>query len=141
MKLEKVIFKNLIGTVKRRDIEISGFALRRICVKTLVIYSQEGDNMLHLKRVQYFTDFIRCHISQKILAYGDYYYEDDEDGLIVDALVYHKIKEKKKAEEFDYSKLEKAQSEKEYREILAAAERELKENTLLDRKVFHKGAY
>ena len=28
--------------------------------------------MLHLKRVQYFNEWIKCHISGRIMTYGDW---------------------------------------------------------------------
>ena len=94
--------------------------------------------MLVLKRVQYFTDWIKCQVSGDIMTHGEYYYEDTEDGFIVKATVYKEMKDNKAAAEFDYSKLEKAASEKEYREMLKQYEREFKASTLLDRKVLGK---
>lgn len=37
---------------------------------------------LHLKRITdpYFC--CHCDITRKLITYGDYYYEDDEDGFI-----------------------------------------------------------
>ena len=94
--------------------------------------------MLVLKRIQYFTDWIRCQVTGEIMTYGEYYYEDTEDGFIVGALTYKEMKDAKKAEEFDYSKLEKAASEREYREMLKQYEREFKTAGLLERKVLGK---
>ena len=39
--------------------------------------------MLYLKRIVNDYEFLKCGISNELIAYGDYYYEDDEDGLIV----------------------------------------------------------
>lgn len=103
--------------------------------------SEGGKVMLRLKRVIYFNDFLKCDISGDIISYGDYYYEDDEDGLIVKADVYHALKEEKKAAEFDYSKLNKAQSMLEYSEMLKEYERQLKAKTLFDRQVEGEGIY
>lgn len=94
--------------------------------------------MLHLKRITHDYEFMRCHISDELIAYGDWYYEDDEDGLIVKFTVYQRIKEKRIRDTFDYSLLEKAQNEREYREQLKKAERELFETTVLDRKIYGK---
>lgn len=97
-----------------------------------------GSNMLHLKRITHFNEFLKCQVSDEIMMYGDFYYEDDEDGLIVSAKYYHDLKKKKKEDEFDYTELNNAQSQKEYQDQLRQAERELFESTVLDRKVFGK---
>lgn len=97
--------------------------------------------MLILKRVTYDYEFMKCHISDELIGYGDYYYQDDTDGLIVKARVLHELKAKRKAEQFDYSKLSRARDQQEYKEILKAAERQLKEDTLLNRKIQGEGAY
>ena len=94
--------------------------------------------MLVLKRVQYFNDWVKCGISGDIMTHGEYYYEDTDDGLIVKATVYKEMKDIKRAEEFDYSKLENAASEREYRQLLRQYEREFKASTLLDREVLGK---
>lgn len=72
------------------------------------------------------------------MMYGDFYYEDDEDGLIVSANYYNELKKKKRKEEWDYTTLNNAQTQKEYQETLKRAEMELFEQTLLDRKVYGK---
>lgn len=94
--------------------------------------------MLVLKRIIHQNEWIRCNVSGEIMTHGQYYYEDDEDGFIVDAFVYKEMKDAKKAEEFDYSIIENAASEREYREALRQYEREFKTSTLLDRKVLGK---
>ena len=97
--------------------------------------------MLHLKRVVHFNEFIKCDISGDIIAYGDYYYEDDEDGLIVKASVYGEMKREKKMEEFGYEKLEKAESQHEYRQALREYERQYLAQGLFDRKIAGKEVY
>lgn len=97
--------------------------------------------MLVLKRVQYFNDFIRCQVTKEILTYGHFYYEDDEDGFIVGAVTYRAIKDQKRFEEFDYSRLEKASSQREYEQLLKEYETNFLTKTVLERKVQHKGAY
>lgn len=97
--------------------------------------------MLHLKRVIYEYEFMKCKISGELIGYGDFYYEDDTDHLIVKASVYNEIMDKRKEELFDYSKLEKAKSEREYQNMLKMAEKELLSQTLHERQVFGKGAY
>ena len=94
--------------------------------------------MLHLKRITHFYEWIKCQISGKIMTYGDWYYEDDEDGLVVDALVYKRMKQEQKEEEWDYSQLQMAKNEREYREKLRELEREYMKKTLLDRKVAYE---
>lgn len=96
--------------------------------------------MLKLKRIVYEYEFMKCDISGELIGYGDFYYQDDKDGLIVKADVYHKIRQKARDEQFDYSKLNKARSESEYRDMLKKAEQQLKENTLLNREV-ERGVY
>ncbi len=91
--------------------------------------------MLHLKRITHFNEFMRCHVSDQIMMYGDFYYEDDTDGLIVSAKYYHELKKKKKEEEWDYTALNNFQSQKEYQEKLREAEKALFESTVLDREV------
>lgn len=97
--------------------------------------------MLHLKRVIYDYEYMKCKISGELIGYGDFYYEDDEDGLIVKARVYNEIMDQRKKDMFDYSKLEKARSEKEYQDMLKKAEKELLTQTLFERKIFGKEVY
>lgn len=90
--------------------------------------------MLHLKRVQYFTDFLKCSMTGEIIRHGDYYYEDDEDGKIIKASEYAKVKEEDYLENFDYTKLNQAQSVRDYESSLKEYEREFIKQTILDRK-------
>ncbi len=83
-------------------------------------------------------EFIKCKVSDQVMMYGDFYYEDTDDGLIVSATYYHELKKRKEEEEFDYTKLNNATSEKEYSELLKQAERELLEKTIFDRKIYGK---
>lgn len=97
--------------------------------------------MLRLKQVTMPYEFLKCHISGELIGFGDFYFEDDTDGLIVKQTVYHELKERRRQATFDYSKLERATSEREYREMLKQAQRQLKTDTLLDRKFQGDGAY
>ena len=90
--------------------------------------------MLHLKRVQYFTDFLKCKVSGEIIRHGDYYYEDDEDGMIIKATVYGQMKKEKREEEFDYTRLNQAESLRDYEASLKDYEREFLKSTVFDRK-------
>jgi hypothetical protein len=94
--------------------------------------------MLVLKRMQFFNEFLICKLSQQVLMYGDFYYEDDEDGIIISANYYHELLKKKKEDEFDYTKLNTATSEKEYSDLLKQAEREYLTQTVFDRKILGK---
>ncbi len=97
--------------------------------------------MLILKRVQYFTDFLRCNVSGEIISHGDYYYQDDTDGVIVKATVYRKLELEKRENEFDYSKIQNAESQRDYEEALKEYERSFLSETILERKVQNKGVY
>jgi regulator of RNase E activity RraA len=97
--------------------------------------------MLWLHRNTRFNELYKCQISGELIGPGDYYYQDDEDGLIVKASVYRQLLDEKKKNEFDYSKLENAESQRDYAETLKQAEREFMTNTLFDRKIAAKGGY
>ena len=92
--------------------------------------------MLHLKRNQYFNELYKCGISNEIIYPGEWYYEDDEDGLIVKATVYKRICDEYKRKNFDYSKLEQLQSQEEYRQQLIRQMQKENYASLLDRKVY-----
>lgn len=91
--------------------------------------------MLILKRIQYFNEFIKCHVSGKVMMYGDFYYEDTNDGSIVDAVLYHKLKKTQETEVFDNSILNNATSEKEYTDRLKQVEQAYLQKTILYREI------
>lgn len=97
--------------------------------------------MLHLKRNILFNELYKCGVSGELIGPGDFYYEDDEDGLIVKASVYRRYKDQKIQDEFDYTKLNQASSEREYRDLLQRAQKDFFAQTLLDRKLAGEGAY
>ncbi len=68
--------------------------------------------------------------------YGDFYYEDDETGERIDAQYYHQLKEQRRQENWDYSTLENAQTEREYEQRFREMEREFLSQTVLDKEVF-----
>lgn len=74
--------------------------------------------MLFLKRNLNFNQLYKCDVSKELIGPGDYYYEDDQDGFIVKAEVYKELKNRKKEEEWDYSILNQAENELEYKECL-----------------------
>jgi hypothetical protein len=95
--------------------------------------------MLYLKRITHPTDFFKCDASGKILMYGDFYYEDDTDGKRIDAQYYYQEKQKRRKEQWPYTKiLNEAKSQKEYQDRLKQVERDVLTNEMLDRPVFNK---
>lgn len=96
--------------------------------------------MLHLKRIIHPYEWERCHLTGDYIQFGEYYYEDDEDGFIISAGHYAEIKQQAKEESFDYSKLESAANEREYTEMLRNSYMEHEFQHVLERKV-EKGVY
>lgn len=94
--------------------------------------------MLWLKRNTRFNELYKCKVSGELIGPGDYFYEDDEDGVIIKADVYYDLKKKKEEDEFDYTKLNNAQSQREYELMLQQYEREFLSQTILDRKIAGK---
>lgn len=96
--------------------------------------------MLILKRMIYPYEVLKCKMSDSLIVYGDFYYEDDEDPrIIVKATEYNKLKKEAREAAFDYSLLQKAQNEKEYREMVKRAQRDYLNATILDRPIFDQG--
>lgn len=96
--------------------------------------------MLHLKRVTGQYEWERSHLTGSYILPGAWYYEDDEDGFIIRADEYADLKNHKRKEEWDYSKLQQAQNEREYSNMMKQAYREFHQQTVLDRPV-EKGPY
>lgn len=94
--------------------------------------------MLFLNRVTSQFEVLRCKLSRELISYGDFYYEDDEDGLIVKATYYHELQKKTEKDKFDDSKLEQAKSLRDYENQLKKAERELNIDTLMDRTIMNR---
>lgn len=97
--------------------------------------------MLWLKRNIRFNELYKCMISNELIGPGEYYYEDDGDGLIVKATIYRKMLNQKIRDEWDYSKLEGHLSRQEYANYLREAERQFLSATLFDRKIAGKGDF
>lgn len=91
--------------------------------------------MLWLKRNTRWNELMKCDISGEFIAPGDYYYIDDVDGLRVKATVYKDLKEQMKEETWDYSKINNAANEAEYRKMVQEATRRMLGETVLNRKV------
>jgi Ca2+-binding EF-hand superfamily protein len=97
--------------------------------------------MLWLKRNTHFNEIITCKISQDKILYGDWYYEDDDDGLIVKASVYRTLKDNMILDTFDYTKLNNATSQEEYRKLLLQYEREINTQGLFEREIAQGSGY
>jgi len=99
--------------------------------------------MLHLKRIQHPNEMLKCKVSGEKIYPGDYYYEDDEDGMIVRADIYRQAIREKKEKEWDYTKLNIAESVRDYEEQLKEYEKNYLASTLLQREtvIQKKGGY
>lgn len=94
---------------------------------------------LVLKRITDPYYCVKCDITRKLLAYGDFYYEDDEDGLIVDAEYYYQRKMQQKYDEaFMNPELMVGQDVIAYKTMLRQKEREFLDKGLLNRPVAGK---
>lgn len=89
---------------------------------------------LELKRVVIPTECLKCKVTGKIIAYGDFYYEDDVDGFVVDFNYYYDEKQRRKVEKAQ-AKIERALSQEEYKQRMKQAEQEFLTATLFDRPV------
>lgn len=97
--------------------------------------------MLFLKRNIHFNEVMKCSISKELIIYGDYYYEDDEDGAIIKATVYAQMKKEQKEAEFNFSRLNRAEAQRDYEAVLKEYEREYLQKTILDRPIAGKEGY
>lgn len=96
---------------------------------------------LVLKRITWPYDCVKCDITRRLLSYGNYYYEDDEDGLIVDAEYYHQRKMANRYEEaMQNPELMSGADAMSYQAAMRAAERKYLDRGLLDRPVAGKPA-
>lgn len=97
---------------------------------------------LHLKRITdpYFC--CHCDITRKIIAYGDYYYEDDEDGFIVDYNYYYDRKMQEKINQaLQNPEIQHAYDSISYQTMMREAERQMLDKTLFNRKIASQIAY
>lgn len=95
--------------------------------------------MLILKRMIYPYEVKKCKLSDEFIVYGDFYYEDDEDGTIIKLTAYNKLKKQAKEEAFDYTLLARAKNYKEYNQLVKRAEQDYLRATILDRPIFDQG--
>ena len=88
-----------------------------------------------LKRITQPYEAVKCSIPKEWIQYPDYYYEDDEDGLIVSYDYYCEEKKRRRLEKAEPD-VNLATSSIEYRVMLKEKERQFLEKTLFDRPIF-----
>ena len=88
-----------------------------------------------LKRIINPYEAVKCSITKEWIQYPDYYYEDDEDGLIVSYDYYCEEKKRRRLEKAEPD-VNLATSSIEYRVMLKEKERQFLEKTLFDRPIF-----
>lgn len=91
--------------------------------------------MLFLKRVVYPWDWVKSSVTGKPIKYPEYYYEDDTDGFIIEFKLYRELKQQEKAKNFDYSKLQQAQSNYEYEQMMEEYTKQYLMSTVMDRQI------
>lgn len=97
--------------------------------------------MLQLKRITCPTDFMKCKASGEILMYGDFYYQDMNDpSIVIGARYYNNMKKQRKENQFDYTILNNAKSQKEYQDQLQKAEQEYLQSTMLNMPILGQEA-
>ena len=93
--------------------------------------------MLHLHRMVYPNEALECKASGKILMPGDFYYQDDETGEIIDAQFLYQKKMERRRENWPYTQdYENAQSQRQYEQELKQAEMEALAESVLDRPIW-----
>lgn len=94
--------------------------------------------MLRLKQNHYWNQAYKCSVSGDIIIAGELYYEDDEDGVIIKADVYHDMKRKQVEDNWDYSVINEAKSEAEYRRKLQEYSKQILSQSVLNRPLAGK---
>lgn len=89
---------------------------------------------LVLKRITSPYECVRCSITRKIISYGEEYYEDDEDGTIIDFNYYYDTKMAKKIEEA-MPNVEASMDRFGYQQMLIQKQREYLQKTMFDRPI------
>lgn len=90
---------------------------------------------LVLKRIVNPYEAIKCDITKEWIMYPDYYYEDDQDGLVVSYNYYCDEKKRRRYEEA-LPDANYASNFAEYQILLKEKEREFLERTLFERPIF-----
>ena len=100
--------------------------------------------MLILKRVTRFNEFYKDTVDGRIIAPGEYFYEDiDLDtgiflGTRISSQYYWELKEAYMNDTFDETYYNTMGSEKEYKDELREAEMELREKNILKQDILRK---
>lgn len=100
--------------------------------------------MLRLHRIVHPFDFM-FDSTGDILLYGDFYYkedEPDEEGkyLTIRATTYHNLKKQRREEQWDYTILNRQESQRDYEKSVKDAYHELITNSILEHKVWGKNS-
>ena len=73
--------------------------------------------------------------------YGDFYYQDMDDlSIVIGARYYNNMKKQRKENQFDYTILNNAKSQKEYQDQLQKAEQEYLQSTMLNMPILGQEA-
>lgn len=59
----------------------------------------------------------RDHVTGDYIQYGEFYYKSDKTGAVISRKTYREAKEAERVKNWDYSRLNNAMSQREYREI------------------------
>lgn len=87
---------------------------------------------LVLKRITNPYECVRCNVTRKIISYGEEYYEDDDDGFIVDFNYYYDTKLAMKRDEA-MPLLEASMDRFGYQQQLIQRQRDFLRKTMFDR--------
>ena len=94
--------------------------------------------MLWLKRITTFNEVKRCKVTEEYIQYGDFYYEDDEDGMVIKATVYRDLRDQYREDTFDDSRLRKAESQRDYEDALRPMQQDFWARDVVKRKIATK---
>ena len=98
--------------------------------------------MLHLHRIVHPFDFM-FDSTGDILMFGDFYYKEDEPDSegkywTIRATTYHQLRQQKQEENWNYSKLNNAESWRDYDKQVKDAYHEMVKESILDHKIAGK---
>jgi hypothetical protein len=81
-----------------------------------------------------------CKLSRQPIIYGDYYLQDsDNPNIYVKFSEFKKYEKQERERAFDYSLLEQAENETEYKQLLIQAQQEYLASTILGDKIISNG--
>lgn len=95
--------------------------------------------MLRLALLNEVMEVRKCALTGELIVHGDMYFHDDTDGIDILAREYYRLKRKREKDRWDFTRLNQAQSQKEYQELLKAAQKEQLYASILDREIIHNG--